>query len=85
VTATVLFHFLFEGSFGWEAIGSGEGASDDDPGFRHALADLEVLTGGLPPGVYRAIAASGRSTRWREFRIDERGCIAADEESDDVT
>jgi hypothetical protein len=79
----VLFHFLFEGSSGWEAVGSGEGAGDDDSGFRQALADLEGLTGGLWPGVYRAIPANGRSTRWREFRIDERGYIAADEESDE--
>lgn len=79
----MLFHFLFEGPSGWEAVGSGEGADDDDPGFDQAIADLESLTGGLLPGTYRAIPGKGRSTRWREFRIDERGRIAADEGSDD--
>jgi hypothetical protein len=80
----VLFHFLFEGATGWEAVGSGEGAGGDDPGFQQAFADLDALTGGLPPGTYRAIPADGRSTRWREFRIDEHGYVAADEESDDL-
>jgi hypothetical protein len=79
----VLFHFQFEGPSGWEALGSGEGPGDDDPGFEQAVADLDALTGGLEPGRYRAIPGNGRSTRWREFRIDDRGSSAADEESDD--
>jgi hypothetical protein len=78
----VLFHFQFEGPSGWEAVGSGEGPDDDDLGFERAIADLESLTGGLQPGRYQAIPAKGRSTRWREFRIDERGSLAAVEESD---
>jgi hypothetical protein len=79
----VLFHFQFEGPSGWEALGSGEGPEDDDPGFEQAVADLDTLTGGLEPGRYRAIPGKGRSTRWREFRVDDRGSIAVDEESDD--
>lgn len=78
----MLFHFQFKGPSGWEAIGSGEGPDDDDPGFDQAIADLEALTGGLQPGLYRAIPGKGRSTRWREFQIDDRGPVEAEEESD---
>ncbi len=79
----VLFHFQFEGPSGWEALGSGEGPDDDDPGFDQAIADLGSLAGGLEPGRYRAIPGKGGSTRWREFRIDDRGSVMVEEESDD--
>jgi hypothetical protein len=78
----VLFHFQFDGPSGWEAVGSGEGSGEDDLGLEQAITDLDSLAGGLEPGVYLAIPARGRSTRWREFRIDAGGSVITGEEAD---
>ncbi len=64
----MIFHFQFNGSTGWEAMGSGEGAGEDP--LATALDNLKSLHGGaLPAGSYQYIAAAGSEARWRDFEL----------------
>jgi hypothetical protein len=69
----MLIHFELRGERRWEALGSGESASDVDP-LQDAIEDLRSLHGGeLPVGSYRCMAAVGPDPRWEEFELGPSG------------
>jgi hypothetical protein len=70
----VIIHFQVEGEKGWEALGAGEGHSDDP--LNGALDDVRRLCGGtLPKGSYRFIDPRVAGTRWQNFELDVEGQV----------
>jgi hypothetical protein len=70
----VIIHFQVEGEKGWEALGAGEGHSDDP--LNGALDDVRRLCGGtLPKGSYRCIDPRVAGTRWQNFELDVEGQV----------
>jgi hypothetical protein len=70
----VIIHFQFEGAKGWEALGAGEGTSDDP--LDGALDDVRRLCGGsLPKGSYRFINPRAADSLWQDFELDAEGQV----------
>jgi hypothetical protein len=69
----VLFHIQARGPRGWEAVGSGEGSGPDRE--IAAVRDLHELSGGLPAGTYRVIAARTGHQARVEVELDANGEI----------
>jgi hypothetical protein len=70
----VIIHFQFDGEKGWEALGAGEGSSDDP--LDGALNDVRRLCGGnLPKGAYRFIDPRVAGSRWQDFELDSQGQV----------
>jgi hypothetical protein len=70
----MIIHFQFDGEKGWEALGAGEGNSDDP--FDGALDDVRQLCGGsLPKGSYRFIDPRVAGSRWQDFELDASGRV----------
>jgi hypothetical protein len=70
----VIIHFQFDGVKGWEALGAGEGSSDDP--LNGALDDVRHLCGGnLPKGSYRFIDPRVAGSRWQAFELDAQGQV----------
>jgi hypothetical protein len=70
----VIIHFQFKGERGWEALGAGEGDSENP--FDGALDDVRRLCGGsLPGGSYRFIDPRVAGARWQAFELDSDGRI----------
>jgi hypothetical protein len=70
----VIIHFQFDGENGWEALGAGEGSSDDP--LNGALDDIKALSGGsLPKGSYRSIDPRVAGASWQNFELDAEGQV----------
>jgi hypothetical protein len=70
----VIIHFQFNGEKGWEALGAGEGSSEDP--LHGALDDVRRLCGGsLPGGSYRFIDPRISGSRWQSFELDSEGQV----------
>jgi hypothetical protein len=70
----VIIHFQFDGEKGWEAVGAGEGHSDNP--LDGALDDVRRLCGGsLPKGSYRFIDPRVAGARWQDFELDAKGQV----------
>lgn len=72
----MIIHFQFEGERGWEAVGAGEGSTEDPLG--GALDDVRRLCGGsLPGGSYRFIDPRLAGARWEDFELDSDGQVVS--------
>ena len=70
----MIIHFQFDGEKGWEALGAGEGQTDDP--LNGALDDIRQLSGGsLPKGSYRFIDPRVAGARWQDFELDAEGQV----------
>jgi hypothetical protein len=69
-----IFHFQYQGDYGWEAIGAGVGDGDDPIGM--ALAEVGLFYDGpLPAGSYQVIESRGAAPRWEAIEVGVDGKI----------